>query len=107
MKKLVLIPAALLLSTVYAFADGSSPPTPNLAQQFSLTQSIGDTSKGGFALNKGFFVQAQVPVNQGPSTNLAQKLDVSQTIGNTSEGGKAINKATVIQAQIPLNFGAP
>ncbi|MEK4034683.1 hypothetical protein WOC76_10395 [Methylocystis sp. IM3] len=107
MKKIALVPAALALSTVFALADGSSTPTPSLGQQFGLTQSIGDTSKGGFALNKGLFVQAQVPVNQGSSLSLSQKLDVSQTIGNTSEGGKAINKATVIQAQIPLSFSAP
>ncbi len=125
MKKILLIPAVLAFSTSVAFAQSitttsstqsagggssggsSSPITAALSQQFGLTQTVGDTSKGGFALNKGLFVQAQVPVNQSPDTKLAQSLTANQTIGNTSEGAKAINKATVIQAQIPLSFSAP
>ncbi len=123
MKKILLIPTVLAFSTSFAFADtvttsstqsagggssgGSSPIAATLNQQFGLTQTVGDTSKGGFALNKGLFVQAQVPVNQSPNTTLAQSLTANQKIGNTSEGATAINKATVIQAQIPLSFSAP
>ncbi len=108
MKKLLLASAALALSSTFAFADAAStPPAPNLNQTFSLNQQIGNTDKGGFALNKGLFVQAQVPVNQSPTTTLSQSLTANQTIGNTSTGGHAINKATVIQAQVPLNFAAP
>jgi hypothetical protein len=99
MRKLLLIPAALVLSTSFAFAL-------DLTQSLTLNQSIGNTSKGGFALNKAFVVQAQVPVNQWHG-DLSQSATISQSIGNTSKGGDAINKATVIQAQVPLNFGAP
>jgi hypothetical protein len=97
MRKLLLIPAALVLSTSFAFAL-------DLSQTAKVYQSIGDTSKGGFALNKAFVVQAQVPVNTWHG-DLSQKATVDQSIGNTSKGGTAINKATVIQAQVPLNFG--
>ncbi|RTL84345.1 MAG: hypothetical protein EKK29_13925 [Hyphomicrobiales bacterium] len=120
MKKLFLVPAVVALSTSFAFADtvttsstqssgaasGASPLAP-LAQALLLNQKIGNTSEGGFALNKAFIVQAQVPVNAGAKSSLSQKIDLSQTIGDTSKGGEAINKATVIQAQVPLNFGAP
>ncbi len=123
MKKILLIPAALALSTSFAFAQvwtitsstqsagssaaaASTPTTPTLNQTFSLNQTVGNTDNGGFALNKGLFVQAQVPVN-APGTTLNQSLTANQTIGNTSTGGTAINKATVIQAQVPLNFAAP
>jgi hypothetical protein len=99
MKKLLLIPTILALSTSFAFAL-------DLSQWASVKQSIGDTSKGGFALNKAFVVQAQVPVNQYHG-DLSQKASVKQSIGDTSKGGTAINKAAVIQAQVPLNFGAP
>ncbi len=106
MKKLFLASAALALSTTFAFADSSSTPLTNLNQTFSLNQVIGNTSKGGFALNKFTGTQLQAPVNS-PKTTLNQSMDVSQTIGDTTKGGTAINKATVIQAQIPLNFSAP
>ncbi|MEK4033940.1 hypothetical protein WOC76_14300 [Methylocystis sp. IM3] len=99
MKKLIIVPAILALSANFAFAI-------DLSQALKLNQSIGDTSKGGFALNKAFVVQAQVPVNAGKSSDLSQKADISQSIGNTSKGGEAINKATVIQAQVPLSFGS-
>ncbi|WP_363346367.1 hypothetical protein [Methylocystis echinoides] len=100
MKKLLLVSAALALSTTYALAGGL-----DIAQSLKLNQTIGDTSKGGFALNKAFVLQAQVPVNA--NGDVSQKLELGQTIGDTSKGGAAINKATVIQAQVPLNFGAP
>ncbi|WP_363349484.1 hypothetical protein [Methylocystis echinoides] len=101
MKKLLLVSAALALSTTFALAGGL-----DISQSLKLNQTIGDTSKGGFALNKAFIVQAQVPVNPGHG-DITQKLDVGQSIGDTSKGGTAINKGTVIQAQVPLNFGAP
>ncbi|WP_363350915.1 hypothetical protein [Methylocystis echinoides] len=97
MKKLLLIPVVLALSTSFAFAL-------DLSQTANVTQAIGNTSKGGFALNKAWVVQAQVPVNQWHG-DLSQSATVNQSIGNTSKGGAAINKATVIQAQVPLNFG--
>jgi hypothetical protein len=101
MKKLLLASAAVALSANFAFAY-------DLSQSLKLHQSIGDTSKGGFALNKAFVVQAQVPVNtSGPHTDITQKAHIDQSIGDTSKGGDAINKAVVIQAQVPLNFGAP
>jgi hypothetical protein len=98
MKKLLLVSAALALSTSAAFAF-------DISQSLKLNQSVGDTSKGGFALNKAFVLQAQVPVNAGG--DVSQKLELGQSIGDTSKGGTAVNKATVIQAQVPLNFGAP
>ncbi len=99
MKKLLLASAALALSTSFAFAI-------DLSQAVTLNQTIGNTSKGGFALNKALVVQAQIPVNAGKGSSLSQTANIDQTIGNTSKGGEAINKATVIQAQVPLSFGA-
>ncbi len=99
MKKVLLASAALALSTSFAFAI-------DLSQGLVLNQAIGNTDKGGLAVNKFLGVQAQVPVNAGDKSALSQKMGVSQTIGNTAKGGEAINKAVVIQAQVPLSFGA-
>ncbi len=126
MKKILLISAILALSASSAFADilttsstqssgagagsgsgSGSSALPPIYQALSLNQSIGNTSAGGFALNKATVVQAQVPVNAPQGSSLAQKLEIGQSIGDTSKGATAINKATVIQAQVPLNFGAP
>ncbi|WP_363349534.1 hypothetical protein [Methylocystis echinoides] len=99
MKKLLLVSAAVALSTNFAFAL-------DISQSLKLNQTIGDTSKGGFALNKSFLVQAQVPVNS-TTGKVSQSAELGQKIGDTSKGGDAINKNVVIQAQVPLNFGAP
>ncbi|WP_363347204.1 hypothetical protein [Methylocystis echinoides] len=99
MKKLIIVPVVLALSSSFAFAL-------DISQSLKLNQSIGDTSKGGFALNKAFVLQAQVPVNT-TSGNVTQKADIAQSIGDTTKGGEAKNKAVVIQAQVPLNFSAP
>ncbi len=109
MKKLLLIPAALVLSTGFAFADGwfgggGSGHGLSLSQTANVTQSIGDTSGGSFALNRAFVLQAQVPINQRHG-DLSQSASVDQSIGNTSGGSRAINRATVIQAQVPISFG--
>ncbi|WP_363348643.1 hypothetical protein [Methylocystis echinoides] len=101
MRKLLLIPAALVLSTGFTFAQ---PLTLN--QTGNVTQQIGNTYNGGFAKNSSYLLQAQVPVNVWNGA-LSQSATVNQTIGNTYNGGTAINRSTVIQAQVPLNFGAP
>ncbi|MEK4033459.1 hypothetical protein WOC76_16805 [Methylocystis sp. IM3] len=99
MKKLLLASAAVALSTTFAFAI-------DLSQVANLSQSIGNTAKGGVATNKFLGLQVQLPVNAGDKSALAQKMDVSQSIGNTAKGGEAVNKAVVIQGQVPLSFGA-
>ncbi|WP_363347181.1 hypothetical protein [Methylocystis echinoides] len=129
MKKFLLVPAIMALSNSLAFAEititsstqsaggaplaplapltpPASPPTPSVTQQLKLNQLTGDTSKGGFALNKASVLQVQIPVNAG-NKSLSQELTINQSIGDTSKGGDAINKATVIQGQVPLNFSAP
>ncbi len=98
MKKLLLIPAALVLSTSVASAL-------DLSQRASVYQSIGNTSWYSKAENKAVVVQAQVPIGYGGKhVDLSQKATVDQSIGNTSYGSKAENKAYVIQAQVPFIF---
>lgn len=94
MKKLLLIPAALVFSTSLAFAL-------DLSQTAHVTQSIGTTSAGSFALNRAFVLQAQVPIGQRHG-DLSQTATVDQSIGTTTGGSRAINRATVIQAQVPI-----
>ncbi len=69
MKKLLLIPAALVLSTGFAFADGwlggGSAHGLSLSQTANVTQSIGDTSGGSRAINRATVIQAQVPISFG------------------------------------------
>lgn len=111
MKKILLIPAVLALSTGFAFADGwggnHGGGGVDLTQISNLQQSIGNTSTGGYASNRAFVLQAQVPINQRRGVDLYQRSDISQSIGNTSTGGEARNRATVIQVQAPLTFAAP
>lgn len=109
MKKLLLIPAALILSTGFAFAGGygSHPATGlSLSQSASVTQSIGTTSYWSKAENKALVVQAQVPIGV-KSGSLSQSATVDQSIGTTTYGSKAENKATVIQAQVPIGSFYP
>ena len=94
MKKLLLIPAALVLSTSFAFAL-------DLSQTAHVTQSIGTTSWFSKAENKALVVQAQVPIGVRHG-DLSQSATVDQSIGTTSNFSKAENKATVIQAQVPI-----
>ncbi len=98
MKKLLLISGALFLSTSLAFAF-------DLSQAARVTQSIGDTPGGSFALNRALVVQAQVPIGHNRGADLSQRATVDQSIGDTSGGSRAINRATVIQAQVPISFG--
>ncbi len=95
MKKLLLIPAALVLSTSCAFAF-------DLSQTAHVTQSIGTTSWFSKAENKALVVQAQVPIGTRHLGDLSQSATVDQSIGTTSNFSRAENKATVIQAQVPI-----
>lgn len=118
MKKLLLIPAALVLSTGFAFADGwfgmggggggPSLPATLLGQTASVTQTIGDTSGHAHAINKSFVLQAQVPIGHfSGGLALGQSATVDQSIGDTSGHGVAVNKSAVIQAQVPIGFFHP
>ncbi len=95
MKKLLLIPAMLALSTDFAFAF-------DLDQWAKITQSIGNTSRGGFARNRAFIAQTMVfPVT--PSVDPSQRATINQSIGDTTDGGTAINNATIIQTQAQVS----
>lgn len=96
MKKILLIPTILAVSTNFAFAI-------DLSQWAKLNQSIGNTSKGGFARNRAFIDQAMVfPIK--PSLDPSQSATINQSIGDTTTGGTAINEAVIIQTQQPTSW---
>lgn len=97
MKKLILIPAILALSTNVAFAI-------DLEQWVKLHQSIGDTLTSGFALNRAFILQKPIPINNDGPFNFFQRATIDQSIGDTSSGGTAINNAVIFQGQLPASF---
>ncbi len=96
MQKLVLVPAALALSANFAFAV-------EFDQIVKLNQSIGNTSKGGFARNRAFVLQAPVPVNVGQGS-ISQNVTLNQSIGDTTTGGKAVNNAVILQNAMPFSY---
>ncbi len=98
MKKLLLIPAALVLSTGFAFAGGYS--FGPVSQSAHISQSITGTSYWSKAENEAKIAQAQVVV--GPHRGVSQTAGIHQTINNTTVGSKAENEAKIEQLQLVL-----
>ncbi len=98
MKKLLLIPAALVLSTGYAFAV-------DITQNAHLTQSISHTSDS-YAKNFGLIAQVAVPIGVRHG-DISQTATLKQSISNTSDDSVAVNKGVVIQAAVPSNSLVP
>ncbi len=98
MKKLLLIPAALVLSTGFAFAGGYFV-SPSVNQTAHVYQSISGTTWFSHAENKSKIDQAAVVVGPG---HVTQKASVDQTIKNTSFDSTAKNSSHIDQAAIIL-----